>query len=141
MQGPNASDEEDAHIAAINIIPLVDVVLVLLIIFMITAVFTRESAMKLDLPQGSSIHPPQPPTEVTVNVDSADNVTVNGHPTDVSHLQATIKEFESTDPNRKTLLVLRGDKSVVYGKIIPVLDEIGQTGLEMTLAVKNPSGG
>jgi biopolymer transport protein ExbD len=105
---------------------------------MITAVFTRESAMKLDLPKGSSVHPVQPPTEVTVNVDQSDNITVNGHPTDVTHLQATIKEFESTDPDRKTLLVLRGDKSVVYGKIIPVLDEIGQTGLEMTLAVKNP---
>ena len=116
MQGPSASDEEDAHIAAINIIPLVDVVLVLLIIFMITAVFTRESAMKLDLPKASSIHPPQPPTEVTVNVDSAGNITVNGRPTEVKELQKTIDQYKSTDPNRKTLLVLRGDKSVLYGK-------------------------
>ena len=138
MQSPSASSEEDSHIAAINIIPLVDVVLVLLIIFMITAVFTRESALKLDLPQGSISHPAQPPTEVTVNVDAANNITVNGHPTDVAHLQATIKEFASADPSRKTLLVLRGDKSVSYGKLIPVLDEIGQTGLEMSLAIKNP---
>jgi biopolymer transport protein ExbD len=137
MQGPSASEEEDSHIAAINIIPLVDVVLVLLIIFMITAVFTHESAMKLDLPTASSQHPAQPPTEVTVNVDSGANITVNGRPTELSHLKDTIEMYKSNDPNRKTLLVLRGDKGVLYGKIIPVLDEIGQTGLEMTLAVKN----
>jgi len=140
MQGPSASDEEDAHIAAINIIPLVDVVLVLLIIFMITAVFTRESAMKLELPTASRIHPPQPPTEVTVNVDANANITVNGIPTQVKDLGTRINQFKSNDPSRKTLLVLRGDKAVLYGKITPILDEIGQTGLDMTLAVKNGSG-
>lgn len=138
MQGPSASEEDDAHIAAINIIPLVDVVLVLLIIFMITAVFTRESSMKVQLPTASSIHPPQPPTEVTVNVDANGNINVNGVPTQERDLQMRIKQFASTDPNRKTLVVLRGDRQVIYGKLTPVLDDIGQTGLDTTLAVKNP---
>ena len=44
MHGPSL-DEEDGHIASINIIPLVDVVLVLLIIFMVTTAFAREHAL------------------------------------------------------------------------------------------------
>ena len=55
MHNSSIGEEEDAHIAAINIIPLVDVVLVLLIIFMVTTVFSKDSALKLDLPKGAAI--------------------------------------------------------------------------------------
>ena len=134
MQGPGI-EEEDGEIASINIIPLVDVVLVLLIIFMVTAVFSHESALKLDLPNGSHAHEPsQQPFQITVNVDKADTITVNNRVTKLEDLQTSIKSLENE--HSKTLLVLRGDKDVVYGKIMPVLDEISQTGTELTLALK-----
>ena len=136
MKGSNATEEAGSHIAAINIIPLVDVVLVLLIIFMITAVFTREAAMKLDLPKASPIHA-LPPVEVTVDVDPQANITVNGVAADIKDMGAMIDRCKSSDPNRKTLVVLRGSNGVFYGKMTPILDEIGQTGLDMTLAVKS----
>ena len=138
MQGPGI-EEEDTEIAQINIIPLVDVVLVLLIIFMVTAVFSHESAMKLDLPNGSRVHDAsQQPFQITVNVDRANNITVNNKVTKLEDLQPAIKSLENE--HIKTLLVLRGDKDVLYGKIMPVLDEISQTGTELTLALKpNPA--
>lgn len=138
MQGPSSGEDDDDQIAAINIIPLVDVVLVLLIIFMVTTVFSRDSAMKLDLPEGSRAdHAQQAPTEITVSVDAKEKVTVNGQPTTIKELNARIKSL--TSPKRKSILVLRGDRRVLYGTIMPVLDEISRSGVELTLALQAPA--
>jgi len=135
MHGPSISDEEDSHIAAINIIPLVDVVLVLLIIFMVTTAFSRDSAIKLDLPKGSrSDQKKQPPAEITVSVDKEKNIYVNGRPTQLDELNARVKQL--TNPTAKTILVLRGDKETLYGTIMPVLDEVARTGVPLTLALQ-----
>ena len=133
MHGP-AMEEEDGHIAQINIIPLVDVVLVLLIIFMVTAVFARESAMKLDLPKGSRPDQiAQPPAEITVAVDQ-NSIMVNNVPTKLEDIGNRINSLRN--PNRKTLIVLKGDRKVIYGDLMPVLDEVSRTGIELTLALK-----
>ena len=137
MHGPSAG-EEDESIAAINIIPLVDVVLVLLIIFMVTTVFTKDSAMKLDLPEGSRTEQAkQPPAEITVSVDAKEHVMVNGQPSSIKELNNRIKSL--TTSNRKSILVLRGDKKALYGSIMPVLDEISRSGVQLTLALQAPA--
>ncbi|MHB9024379.1 MAG: ExbD/TolR family protein [Armatimonadota bacterium] len=131
----SSEPEEDGHIASINIIPLVDVVLVLLIIFMVTTVFARDSALKLDLPQGSrKAQVSQPPVEITVSVDPKGAIFVNGKPTKLEELQTRVEGYKNLE--RKTVLVLRGDKSVLYGTLMPVLDEISRSGVELTLALE-----
>ena len=133
MHGP-ALEEEDGQIAAINIIPLVDVVLVLLIIFMVTTVFTKDSRMKLELPKGSRPDQvQQQPVQITVSVDRSGQVTLNGKPTKIEDLGKQIAVFKNQ--NTKTLVVIRGDKRTVYGKIMPVLDEVSRTGVQITLAL------
>src|SRR5438105_364407 len=130
MQG-TSMDEEDGPIAAINVIPLVDVVLVLLIIFMVTTVFTKDSSMKLDLPEASKANVPQQnPEEINVVVDQAEHILVQGEPTEKNQVADRIKS--KIDPNKKYIVVLRGDKRVAYGAIMPVLVEIGQTGADLT---------
>ncbi|HEY3332777.1 MAG TPA: biopolymer transporter ExbD [Capsulimonadaceae bacterium] len=139
MNVTSASDDAEEHIAAINIIPLVDVVLVLLIIFLVTAVFTKETAMKVDLPKEASQHAVSTPLEIVVNVDKDAHITVNGKPTEIADLQRTILTYHSADPSRKDLVVLRGDKAASYGAIVPILDNISRTGIPVTIAMK-PQG-
>jgi biopolymer transport protein ExbD len=134
MHGP-AMEEDEGQIAAINVIPLVDIVLVLLIIFMVTTVFTKDSAIPLDLPKGSRPEQvQQPPVQITVSVEQNGNILLNGKPTELEELGTKINGF--LNQNTKTLLVLRGDKRTVYGKIIPVLDEVSRTGVQITLALQ-----
>jgi biopolymer transport protein ExbD len=134
MKGPSTEDSDDA-IADINIIPLVDVVLVLLIIFMVTTVFTKDSAMPLDLPKGSSRDQVvEQPVQITVSVDKAGIITVNGQPTVLKELGGTLDA--QMKKHAKTLLVVRGDSDTIYGKIIPVLDEVSRTGAQITLALQ-----
>ena len=140
MHGPSL-DEGDDHIAAINVIPLVDVVLVLLIIFMVTTVFSRDSVLDLKLPQGSrSDHAQQPPAEITVSVDQQSNIQVNGQRTTLDKLNSRIQDLTAKYPkDEKPVLVLRGDKRVVYGTIMPVLDKISGTDVDLTLALEAPA--
>ena len=133
MHGPIG--DEDEGIAAINVIPLVDVLLVVLIIFMITSVFTHETALPLKLPKGSRAEEvSQPPAEITVSVTKDARVFVNGQPTDVKDLFTKVQSLSST--THKSIIVLRGDTNAIYGSIMPVLDEISRTGIDLTLALQ-----
>ncbi|MEI6521118.1 MAG: biopolymer transporter ExbD [bacterium] len=129
-------DETDDAIAEINIIPLVDVVLVLLIIFMVTTVFAHNNNSDIKLPKGSRADQmKQPPVEITIAVDKKARIFVNGIPTKIDDVCFRINTLKSKD-DRNSLLVVRGDKDVLYGDIIPVLDQIGQSGVKMTLALE-----
>jgi biopolymer transport protein ExbD len=129
-------DEQDDSIAEINIIPLVDVVLVLLIIFMVTTIFAQNNNSDIKLPKGSRADQmKQPPVEITIAVDKKAKIFVNGIPTKIDDVRMRINSLKSKD-TRGSLLVVRGDKDVLYGEIIPVLDQIGQSGVKMTLALE-----
>ncbi len=134
MQGPSSGDDDSGVVAQINIIPLVDVVLVLLIIFMVTTVFAHDSGLKLTLPEGSrKAQMSQPPVEVTVSVDKDGNVYVNAQPTQIDDLGAKVSTY--LNKSKDTTMVLRGDREVIYGKIMPVLDQVSRTGIKLTLAL------
>ena len=133
MHGPS-TDAGDEQIAVINIIPLVDVVLVLLIIFMVTTVFSKDSKLDVDLPTGSRAdHQAQPPGEITVSLDRDANIFVNGQPATVKQIGQKINGLRNI--NRKTVVVVRADRRVKYGDVVPVMDEVSRTGMEMTLAI------
>lgn len=140
MHGSPMNDDEEA-IAQINIIPLVDVVLVLLIIFIVTTVFpkNKDSALQLNLPKGSRAEQvQQPPAEITVSVAKSGELFVNNQPTPLKELGAKIAGLQNA--SRKTIVVLRGDKQVLYGTIMPVLDEVSRTGVQLTLALQPAEG-
>ncbi len=129
-------DETDDAIAEINIIPLVDVVLVLLIIFMVTTVFAHNNNSDIKLPKGSRPDQmKQPPVEITVAVDKKARIFVNGIPTKTEDVAMRINTLKSKS-EIGSLLVIRGDKDVLYGDMIPVLDQVGQSGVKMTLALE-----
>ncbi len=139
MEGPSQSEGDDSFVANINIIPLVDVVLVLLIIFMVTSAFARDAALKLELPKGSNAQNliSQPPLQINVSVDNQGGITVVNMPVTLDKLGAKIDELSS---GRKIVLVLRGERRTIYGKMMPVLDELSRTGKPITLALQPDSG-
>jgi len=139
MKGPSSEDHGDA-IAEINIIPLVDVVLVLLIIFMVTTAFAQDKSLDLTLPQGSRQVPSAKPAEITVSITKDNKLAVNGKPVEIKEMENAINSVKrsNTDSGKNSVLVVRGDSTVLYGKITPILQEISYTGVSITLAVTNP---
>ena len=125
--------------ADINVTPLVDVMLVLLVVFMVTAPLLTVG-VPVDLPQTQAppINEPKEPTVITVNKEGEIFVQDNSIPQDqlVAKLQAV------TNSNPDAVLYVRGDKDINYGKVLEVMSLISNAGFhKVSLVAEAPKGG
>jgi len=132
-----ADDEnpDDGVVAEINITPLTDVFLVLLIIFMVTSSVVANQSKQVDLP-GAEVSETTP-QGVTVTVMEDGSMLVNDEPTGEANLFAALEKALSD--TREKLVILRGDRKVLLGKAVNILDlaqQAGATGI--ALATKPP---
>ena len=129
------SDGDDAIVAEINITPLTDVFLVLLIIFMVTTSVVANQSKQVDLP-GAEVSDTTP-QGVTVTVTEAGQMLVNDVPTSDENLYAALESALSD--TREKLVILRGDKKVLLGQAVNILDLAQQAGAQgIALATKPP---
>jgi biopolymer transport protein ExbD len=132
------ADEEnpdDGVVAEINITPLTDVFLVLLIIFMVTTSVVASQSKQVDLP-GAEVSDTTP-QGVTVTVMQDGAMLVNDVPTSDAQLFAALQK--SLADTREKLVILKGDKNVLLGKAVNILDiaqQAGATGI--ALATRPP---
>ncbi len=131
-------DAEGEIIAEINLTPLTDVFLVLLIIFMVTSSVVATQGKQVDLP-GAEVSDTTP-QGVTVTVSPDGGMLVNDEPTTEANLFAALEEALAN--SREKLVILRGDKKVLLGQAVNILDiaqQAGATGI--ALATKPPERG
>ena len=132
------ADEEnpdDGVVAEINITPLTDVFLVLLIIFMVTTSVVANQSKQVDLP-GAQVSETTP-QGVTVTVLEDGAMLVNDTPTSEAEL-FTVLEAALAD-TREKLVILKGDKNVLLGKAVNILDVAQQAGATgIALATRPP---
>jgi biopolymer transport protein TolR len=119
----------------INVTPLVDVMLVLLVIFIITAPLLA-SSIKLDLPSTDAAKPMEAPKFVTVVIDKSAQVFLGDQSIDLPALAESLKK--TADANKDTEVQLRSDESVPYGKVIEVIGIAQKAGLTRIGFVANP---
>ena len=125
---------DEGVVAGINITPLTDVFLVLLIIFMVTSSVVANQSKNIDLP-GAEVSDTTP-QGVTVTVDESGGILINDKP--VSN-DALFGELESALSNaREKLVILRGDKKVLLGQAVNILDLAQQAGAKGIALATNP---
>jgi biopolymer transport protein TolR len=110
----------------INMTPLIDVMLVLLVIFMITAPLMT-SSLKLDLPKTEGARPTDAAQFVTVAVDPQGKLYWGDEPLDADELKRRVREAAHRNPG--TEVQLRADKSVPYGRIAELIGLVQEGGL------------
>jgi len=101
----------------INITPLTDIFLVLLIIFMVSSAAMVESGAKISLPEVDSTA--SQPREITVTVTSADEIYVNNNPTSMDQVEGVLRGLVSGNPD--VPVVLEGDREVLFGEAVKIL--------------------
>lgn len=120
-------DEEGGVITEINVTPLVDIMLVLLIIFMLTANIISQQSIEVELPNAVTGETTES-TTVAFTIDADSNVYLNGEAADEASLRASlpvlVKESEDIQA------IIAADKSVSHGKVIWLIDLIRQLGIE-----------
>jgi biopolymer transport protein TolR len=123
-------------VADINITPFVDVMLVLLIVFMITAPMLA-AGMIIDLPKAKSARPLDPREPVIVTVAKGGKLYVGRDEVARAALAAAVRAKLGDDQNRQ--IYLRGDRDVIYGEIVAVMDQLALSGLAKMALVANAS--
>jgi biopolymer transport protein TolR len=114
-------------ITEINVTPLVDIMLVLLIIFMLTAnVISKRRAIEVDLPTAAAANALQtPPLAVTVTKEG--RLSIDGAPGDEAQLRAAVKATLAKNP--KAQAVIAADKETAHGRVVWVIDVVKSLGM------------
>jgi biopolymer transport protein TolR len=127
-QGPQPMSE-------INMTPLVDVMLVLVVIFIITAPLMA-SSIRLDLPRTDAAKPSDAPKFVTVVLDKAGQTFVDDKPVAPAELATKLAQAARDNPEME--VQLRADQSVPYGRVIEVMGAAQKAGLNRVGFVADP---
>ena len=126
----------DPPMSEINVTPLVDVMLVLVVIFIITAPLLA-SSIRLDLPKAEGTQAADAPKFVTVVVDKAGQVFLNDKPVTAEQFGGQLAAVAKQNP--ETEIQLRADQGVNYGKVVEVMGIVHKAGLSRIGFVAEPS--
>jgi biopolymer transport protein ExbD len=123
---------EENEIAYINVIPFVDIMLVLLTIVLTTSTFIASGGIPVNLPKASK-NPVQPLKVRTIEIDRKGNVFFGSHPVTHSSLRAGILPLD-----RNTPFLIRADRALPLQSFVDVLDTVKNTGFhQVSLQTEN----
>jgi biopolymer transport protein ExbD len=124
--GTSAPGPSEA-ITGINVTPFVDIALVLLIIFMVTAKYLVAMSIPVELPRAASGEQTELNTLMNVSVDAQGNIFVDARPVDEDGLQAAAVERVRNNP--ETRVVINADRAVTHGRVTEVIDRVRLGGI------------
>jgi biopolymer transport protein ExbD len=126
MAGGSYDDDDNGLIAGINVTPLVDVTLVLLIIFMVTAKIIVSQGMPMDLPKAASGESLQTVFSVELTADGKTRVDSSAVANDEA-IAALARDARAKTKDLRA--VIRADRKVEHGRVIHVLDLLKRSGV------------
>ena len=131
-----ASQRDATTIAQINVTPLVDVMLVLLVIFMVTAPIIQQG-VQVNLPQAKAGAIPGTEELLVVTIAKNGKVYLNDNPLTLAELGDKLRAIRKLQTDKQ--VYLRADQDVRYGLVMKAVAEIKQAGIERLGMVTRPS--
>lgn len=119
------SDEEEG-ITGINVTPLVDVTLVLLIIFMVTTSYIVKASIEIDLPKAATARESRP-ASLAVTLTRQGVLYLNDRPTSQENLATHVRAEVAANPDVQVLIA--ADTELPYGRVVGLIDLIKQSGV------------
>jgi biopolymer transport protein TolR len=136
MAMDTASQRDSTTISQINVTPLVDVMLVLLVIFMVTAPIIQQG-VQVNLPQAKAGAIPGTEELLVVTIAKNGKVYLNDNPMSVAELGDKLRAIRKLQRDKQ--VYLRADQDVRYGLVMKTIAEIKQAGIERLGMVTRPS--
>ncbi|RUM36118.1 MAG: protein TolR [Desulfobulbus sp.] len=133
--GPTGGSGRRGMVADINVTPLVDVMLVLLIIFMVTAPMMTEG-IEVNLPATTTKALRQQEQPLVVSIDKDGKISLNKIQVDLSFLRQQLQKLP--DEKKKEPIYLRADQDVPYGLVVKTMAAVKQAGFEKLGMVTRP---
>ncbi|MGO9146361.1 MAG: ExbD/TolR family protein [Desulfomonilia bacterium] len=128
------TNKPKTYVAEINVTPLVDVMLVLLIIFMVSAPMMKEG-MKVDLPEAEARALGES-QDLVITIGNDKTVDINGSPVELGRLEMVLSQIK--EQRNVEAVYLQADKSIPYGFVVQVMSVIRMSGLTKIGLVTQP---
>jgi biopolymer transport protein ExbD len=122
--------------STLDMTPLVDVVFLLIIFFMLSTTFIVLPGLKINLPAAASEKIEVEPEKLVLSVDEEGTLYFDDELVDRDSMKRKLREAAASD--RDVLILLKGDRQCVYGRIVDLLDMVHQTGLNRVAIVTSP---
>ncbi len=126
MAGGGTPDDGD-EITGINVTPLVDIVLVLLIIFMVTANMIVRETVEVDLPRAASTKDKTVQGPVMLTMDKDAKIFFDGVEVESAALMGKMKE--AVEKDKEVRAIISADQSLNYGKVMGLIDLVKEAGI------------
>ena len=121
------AQKQGEAITGINVTPFVDVMLVLLIIFMVTANYINNQSIKVELPKAASGDTPDDNVNLGFVIDAYSNVYLDGQPLDLKELPAKIALLKQDGKNLQALI--GADTKAKHGAVVSLIDALRNNGI------------
>jgi biopolymer transport protein TolR len=138
MEIGSRSNSDRGTMSQINVTPLVDVMLVLLVIFMVTAPMMQQG-VQVNLPKAETKTLPAPEESVVVSIEKAGKIFINSSEIPAGNLRAKLSEMFAARTKKEVFL--KADKDVPYGDVVRTMAEIKGAGIERLGMVTEPALG
>lgn len=120
-------NNDDEPIAAINVVPLVDIILVVLIIFMVTAPLVLKPVIDINLPKSSSGEE-SAPTPLNIAVGKDGQIRLNGQTTSLEDVTAFVSKTVKEKP--ETAAILQADRGITLERLTEIIDVVKSAGVK-----------
>ncbi|MEW5740849.1 MAG: biopolymer transporter ExbD [Myxococcota bacterium] len=138
MAAPSQDNEDE--ITGINVTPLVDIVLVLLIIFMVTANFIVRETVEVDLPRAANTDDKTVQGPVMITMDKDAKVFFDGAELDERTLMEKMRAAVAND--KEVRAIISADQTLNYGKVMGLIDLVKEAGItKFALNIQKESKG
>ena len=132
-----AGEDRYAPLAEINVTPMVDVMLVLLVIFMVTAPLLTVG-VPLDLPKSRASQLTEPKKPVIISLNRDGGVFLGDEPINADELESRLAALAAEDPNR--IVYVRSDKTNTYAQLMDALGLVNQAGFSKVSLIAEAAG-
>lgn len=123
-----AYDDEDS-ITGINVTPLVDVMLVLLVIFMVTATYIVNQSINVQLPKADTAESTEKIKNLAFTLDKSSALFLNGEPLGWDQLANKIAEEKAKAGNQGVNALIAADKETPHGSVVKLIDTVRKHGI------------
>jgi biopolymer transport protein ExbD len=134
-----SSQAQDDEIGGINVTPFVDIALVLLIIFMVTAKYIVSQQIPVDLPQAATSQSAAEVRLASISVDRTGAIFLDGNPINERDLRDELRRRWEGDHEIRA--VIAADRNVIHGRVTEVIDLVRQGGVTHFAIQTDPSTG
>lgn len=124
-----AQKDDDEMITAINVTPLVDVVLVLLIILMVTASYIASHSIPMDLPSADSANSGTPPRTLAISIDVEGALYLDAEPVTEDVLRGRIQTYAHDTPEADRRAAIAADARISHGQVVHIIDLLRRNGV------------